>query len=40
MKVDRITAAGTVRISTGKFTTAQEVDRAVEVITNAVNKLK
>ncbi len=39
MNVDRMTAAGTVRISTGKFTTVGEVDRAVEVISNAVNKL-
>jgi cysteine desulfurase len=40
MKVDWKIAAGTVRISTGKFTTEAEIDRAVEVITNAVNKLK
>lgn len=40
MKVDWITAAGTVRISTGKFTTEAEIDRAVEVISNAVNILK
>lgn len=39
MNVDRMTAAGTVRISTGKYTTAQEVDRAVDVISNAINKL-
>jgi cysteine desulfurase len=40
MKVDWKIAAGTVRISTGKFTTEAEIDRAVEVISNAVNKLK
>ena len=39
MNVNRLTAASTVRISTGKFTSVQEVDRAVEVISNAVNKL-
>ena len=39
MKVEHKQAAGTVRISTGKYTTAQEVDRAVEVISNAINKL-
>ena len=40
MKVDWKIAAGTVRISTGKFTKEAEIDRAVEVISNAVNKLK
>ena len=39
MQTDRKTAAGTVRISTGKFTTKEEIDRAVEIISKAVNKL-
>lgn len=39
MNVEYKQAAGTVRISTGKYTTAQEVDRAMEVISNAINKL-
>jgi cysteine desulfurase len=39
MKVEYKQAAGTVRISTGKFTTEEEVDHAVEVISNAINKL-
>lgn len=32
-------AAGTVRISTGKFTTAEEVDRAIQIISDAIQKL-
>ncbi len=39
MNVERMTAAGTVRISTGKFTTIDEIDRAVNIITHAVKKL-
>ena len=39
MNVERMTAAGTVRISTGKFTTIDEIDRAVEIITHAVKKI-
>jgi cysteine desulfurase len=36
MKINLSAAAGTVRISTGKYTTNQEIDRAVELITDAV----
>lgn len=39
MNVERMTAAGTVRISTGKFTTIDEIDRAVDIIVHAVKKL-
>ena len=39
MQTNRKTAAGTIRISTGKFTTKEEIDRAVEVISETVNKL-
>jgi cysteine desulfurase len=39
MQVNPLTAAGTVRISTGKFTTIEETDRAVEIISETVNKL-
>jgi cysteine desulfurase len=39
MNTDRKTAAGTVRISTGKFTTKEEIDQAVEAISTAVNQL-
>jgi cysteine desulfurase len=39
MKIDFRTAAATVRISTGKHTTEEEIDFAVEVIKNAVQKL-
>lgn len=39
MKLDFRTAAATVRISTGKSTTKEEIDFAVEVISNAVKKL-
>ena len=39
MNLDFRTAAATVRISTGKKTTEEEVDFAVEVITNVVKKL-
>lgn len=39
MNLDFRTAAATVRISTGKSTTKEEIDFAVEVISNAVKKL-
>jgi cysteine sulfinate desulfinase/cysteine desulfurase-like protein len=39
MKIDFRTAAATIRISTGKHTTEEEIDFAVEVIKNAVQKL-
>ena len=39
MNLDFRTAAATVRISTGKHTTEEEIDFAIEVITNAVKKL-
>jgi len=40
MNIDRLTAASTVRISVGKPTTEEEIDRAIAIITNAVNQLK
>ena len=39
MNINIKTAAGTVRISTGKFTTAEEIDTAVKIISEAVKKL-
>jgi cysteine desulfurase len=39
MQVELMTAASTVRISTGKHTTNDEIDRAVEIITKTVSKL-
>lgn len=39
MNVEPLTAAGTVRLSTGRFTKNDEIERAVEMITNAVVKL-
>lgn len=39
MNLDFRTAAATVRISTGKWTTEEEIDIAVEVLVNAVKKL-
>lgn len=39
MQTDRFTAASTVRISTGKPTSPEEIDRAIEIIANAVNQL-
>ena len=39
MKLDLMTAASTVRISTGKFTSEKEINIAIESISNAVNKL-
>lgn len=40
MNINRLTAAGTVRLSVGKPTSKEEIDRAVEIITKAVNQLK
>jgi cysteine desulfurase len=39
MQANRKTAAGTVRMSTGKFTTKEEIDHSVEAISMAVNQL-
>jgi cysteine desulfurase len=39
MKIELMTAASTVRISTGKHTTESEIDVAIDVITNAIKKL-
>ena len=39
MNTDRLTAASTVRISVGKPTTDNEIDRAIEIISKAVNLL-
>lgn len=39
MNLNFRTAAATVRISTGKYTTKEEIDFAVEVLVNAVKKL-
>jgi cysteine desulfurase len=39
MQVNPHTAAGTVRISTGKYSTTEEIDQAVEIISETVNKL-
>jgi cysteine desulfurase len=39
MNVDIMTAASTVRISTGKNTTVQEIDFATEILSNAVSRL-
>lgn len=39
MRVNPRVAAGTVRISTGKYTTVKEIDFAVDTISDAVNKL-
>ena len=39
MNIDFRTAAATVRISTGKSSTEEEIDFAVEVLVDAVNKL-
>jgi cysteine desulfurase len=40
MNIDFRTAAATVRISTGKHTTEEEIDFAVEALVNAIKKLK
>ena len=39
MNLDFRTAAATVRISTGKSTTEEEIDFTIEVLVNAINKL-
>ncbi|MCK5700774.1 MAG: cysteine desulfurase [Cyclobacteriaceae bacterium] len=39
MKIDLSTAAGTVRISTGKYTTEEEIEFVIETISRAVQKL-
>ncbi len=39
MQVNPRIAAATVRISTGKYTTKEEIDQAVEIISETVNKL-
>jgi cysteine desulfurase len=39
MNIEPKQAAGTVRISTGKFTTEEEVDRAIQIISEAIQKL-
>jgi cysteine desulfurase len=40
MRVPKEWAAGTVRFTTGRMTTAEEIDRAVDVIVSAVNRLR
>ncbi len=40
MKVPEDWAKGTLRFTTGRFTTTEEIDRALEVITAAVKKLR
>lgn len=40
MNIKIMQAAGTVRISTGKHTTGKEIDKAIDIISEAVNKLK
>jgi len=39
MNIDVMAAASTVRISTGRYTTNEEIDRAIEIITKTVLKL-
>ncbi|MCK5343878.1 MAG: aminotransferase class V-fold PLP-dependent enzyme, partial [Candidatus Heimdallarchaeota archaeon] len=39
MKIALLTAAGTVRVSTGKYTSLEEIEFAIEAISNAVQKL-
>lgn len=39
MNLDLKTAVGTVRISTGKHTSSEEIETAVKIISNTVNKL-
>lgn len=39
MKIEKVTAIGTIRISTGKHTTLEEIDRAVELISAAEKNL-
>lgn len=38
MNINRLTAASTVRISVGKPTSTEEIDRAIKIIANAVNQ--
>ena len=38
MKIEKLAAMGTIRISTGKHTTLEEIDRAVEIISVAVHE--
>ena len=40
MQVDHKIATGTLRISTGKHTSIQEIERAIEIISEEVGKLK
>jgi len=39
MNIELMTAASTVRISTGKHTTENEIEKAIDVIVNAIQKL-
>ncbi|MFW6103692.1 MAG: cysteine desulfurase family protein, partial [Bacteroidota bacterium] len=39
MNVQKMTAAGTVRISIGKYTTTEEIDYTIRIITETVRKL-
>ena len=39
MNVELMTASGTVRISTGKYTTNEEIEYAIEAISKVVQKL-
>ena len=39
MRVDPLVAHGAVRLSLSRFTTAAEIDRTVEVLTAAVERL-
>jgi len=40
MNIPEVWAKGTLRFTTGRMTTPEEIDRAVEVIISAVNKLR
>ncbi len=40
MKIPEIYAMGTIRFSTGRFTTVEEIDQAVKYVVEAVNRLK
>ncbi len=40
MRVPEVWAKGTIRFTTGRFTTAEEIDRALEVIAASVKKLR
>jgi cysteine sulfinate desulfinase/cysteine desulfurase-like protein len=39
MNIELLIATGTVRISTGKYTSVEEIEFATEVISKAVQKL-